>query len=267
MEDKSGKAMNKLLGAFLLFIVGIVLISPIANEVRGLTGEHGVTKASLDISSARVGLYGCFDTTPIEITKRAYTISVTNVSNITGGLVASACYNVAAKGTGDKGWDLKFVNASCCSSNLHTDKNETVTALGKTTALVLVPDSNESLINQVTITCATNATGVDSTAPPGGTACMDSANYTSNSTGQVILIGNSEFDGSDVNFTYTYKNVYNNYYNATNTTYIDYAYTKIEQGWARTGLNLVAGFFALAIFVLAAGFAISAMKDYGIIAK
>lgn len=52
-----------------------------------------------------------------------------------------------------------------------------------------------------------------------------------------------------------------------NQTYVSYNYYVLGEGWHRTVVGIVLGFFVLAIFAGAIGFALSSMKDLGITDK
>ena len=95
-------------------------------------------------------------------------------------------------------------------------------------------------------------------ASSGGTALTATTDYTlTASSGSFVF----------VNSTATRLMVTTNK-GATNTTYLSYAYCGddyLNSTWGRTAVNLVPGFFAIALLLISAGLFYSIAKDYDII--
>lgn len=129
------------------------------------------------------------------------------------------------------------------------------------------PDNNVNTTNATALAALSTTTGVDRNTAVGCGGWDTSRIYVYNGSG-TDLNGNYTVTctGNDAWITYgntTYM-VNSQIGNTSRVYYNYYPMSYLEQGWTRTILNMIPGFFALALLAVALALFYSVAKDYGI---
>jgi len=267
MVEKFGIA-NKLILAFVTLIVGVILIGTIASQTNAKTTETGVSGETISISTALNSItentvnetHGTYfdDSAGKRGTYILPTVTENNgkdlactqpvVSNATSGQVIAVGNWSWAFATQARGRCGIVINASSFPDPIFNNSlwNFTYTVTYKyvnssvTLSIAQIPTgwkANDCPINTIVLTNGT-------------TTITQNTDYTY-SAGNINLLGsliNNLTSGTSYKATYDYC-----------------ADDYLNSSWGRTTLNLIAGFFALALLIISVGLFYSVAQDTGMI--
>ena len=136
------------------------------------------------------------------------------------------------------------------------------------TSKTSVADESHTIVKNVTDINTTYVYTINN--PPTGwktTDCPITSVTLSNSSGTAFTI-TTDYIFNAANGTFLLKNSSAVLLTADNLTYVDYIYCTddyLNLSWGRTFINLIPGFFALALLLVSIGLFWSVAKDYGIV--